>query len=126
MGRIAREELGGEERIRLISPLEVADFHNVLAACYLVLTDSGGVQEEAPALGKPVLVMRKTTERPEGLEAGVTRLIGTGEGSVYRGIRELLENPALYDVMSRSVNPYGDGYASRRIADYIEKEYFLL
>ncbi len=124
--QIAEEELGGSERIHRIEPLDVVDFHNLLAACYLVLTDSGGVQEEAPALGKPVLVLRNTTERPEGLEAGVTRLIGTGEGSVYRGIRELLENRALYDVMSRSVNPYGDGYASRRIADYLEREWFSL
>lgn len=124
--QIAEEELGGCERIRMTAPLDVADFHNVLAACYLVLTDSGGVQEEAPALGKPVLVMRNTTERPEGLEAGVMRLIGTGEGSVYRGIRELLENRALYDVMSRAHNPYGDGYASRRIADYLEKEWFAV
>ena len=121
--RIAEEELGACTRVHIIEPLDVIAFHNILAACHLVLTDSGGIQEEAPALGKPVLVMRDTTERPEGLEAGVMRLIGTGEGSVYRGIRELLCNRALYDVMSRSVNPYGDGFASRRIADALERDW---
>jgi UDP-N-acetylglucosamine 2-epimerase (non-hydrolysing) len=118
---IAEEELGGMERIRLSEPLEPLDFHNILAACYLVLTDSGGVQEEAPALGKPVLILRHTTERPEGLEAGVARLIGTGSESVYRGVRELLCNRALYDTMAHAKNPYGDGYASRRIADALEE-----
>ena len=121
--QIAWEELGQCERVRMIEPMDVVDFHNILAACYLVLTDSGGVQEEAPALGKPVLVMRSSTERPEGLEAGVMRLIGTGEGSVFRGIRELLENRALYDVMAQGKNPYGDGNASRRIADCLEQRW---
>ncbi len=119
--RIAKEELGDHEQIRLIEPLGVLDFHNFLAQCFLVLTDSGGLQEEAPALDKPVLVMRNTTERPEGLEAGCMRLVGTGEGSVYRGIRELLENEALYTVMSQAPNPYGDGFAARHIADYLEQ-----
>ncbi|MBE6546791.1 MAG: UDP-N-acetylglucosamine 2-epimerase (non-hydrolyzing) [Ruminococcaceae bacterium] len=119
--QIAWEELGDCDRLRLIEPLGVLDFHNFLARCHLVLTDSGGLQEEAPALGKPVLVMRNTTERPEGLEAGCMRLVGTGEGSVYRGVRELLENEALYAVMSRAPNPYGDGFACRRIAEYLER-----
>ena len=119
---VAREVLGGEERVRLVEPLDAMDFHNILARCFLVLTDSGGIQEEAPGLGKPVLVMRNTTERPEGLEAGVMRLVGAGEGSVYRGIRELLENDALYAVMSRAPNPYGDGFACRRIAEDLAGE----
>lgn len=115
--RVAEEELGDEERVRLAPPLDTVEFHNILARSFLVLTDSGGIQEEAPGLGKPVLVMRNTTERPEGLEAGVMRLVGTGEGSVYRGVRELLENDALYNVMSHAPNPYGDGYACRRIVE---------
>ncbi len=118
---LAEEELGGRDRIHLIDPLDVVDFHNFLSRCYFVLTDSGGIQEEAPALDKPVLVMRNITERQEGLEAGIMRLIGTGEGTVYRGIRDLLETPALYDSMSRAKNPYGDGFASRRIADHLER-----
>ncbi len=118
--RIIREELGHCERIRLREPLDVVDFHNLLARCYLVLTDSGGIQEEAAALNKPLLVLRHTTERPEGLEAGCMRLIGTGEGSVYRGAEELLANPALYHAMSLAPNPYGDGRASARIAKKIE------
>ena len=119
--RSVAEEFSGEERARLIAPMGVIDFHNALARCHLVLTDSGGIQEEAPALGKPVLILRSRTERQEGLEAGVSRLIGTGEGSVYRGIRELLENDALYSVMSRAQSPYGDGHAAKRIADTLEK-----
>ena len=119
--QIANEELAGHERIRLTEPLDATDFHNFLARCELVVTDSGGIQEEAPALGKPVLVLRNTTERPEGLQAGVMRLIGTGEGSVSRGIRELLENRALYDTMARAVSPYGDGKACVRIADRLEE-----
>lgn len=121
--RIADEELGACERVHIVDPMDVVAFHNILAACHLVLTDSGGIQEEAPALGKPVLVMRNTTERPEGLEGGGMRLIGTGEESVYRGIRELLCNRALYDVMSHASNPYGDGFACRRIADYLEQKW---
>lgn len=123
--QIAQEELSDVARIRLTEPLEAVELHNVLARCTLVVTDSGGLQEEAPALGKPVLVLRSTTERPEGLRAGVARLIGTGEGSVYRGIRELLENRALYDTMARAVNPYGDGRACLRIADRLEELLFL-
>jgi UDP-N-acetylglucosamine 2-epimerase (non-hydrolysing) len=119
--QIAEEELSGMERIRLIEPLDAMDFHNFLARCKLVVTDSGGIQEEAPALGKPVLILRRTTERPEGIRAGVARLIGTSEDSVYRGIRELLENQALYDTMARAVNPYGDGHACQRIADRLEE-----
>ena len=116
----AEEELADCPQARLVEPLGVIDFHNLLSRCHLVLTDSGGIQEEAPALGKPVLILRNRTERQEGLLAGVSRLIGTGEGSVYRGIRELLENDALYSVMSRAQSPYGDGNASKRIADYLE------
>lgn len=119
--RIAEEELEVCERIHMVEPLDVIAFHNILASCDLALTDSGGIQEEALALSKPVLVMRNTTERPEGLEEGGMRLIGTGEGSVYRGIRELLVNHALYDVMSHAPNPYGDGFACRRIADHLEQ-----
>ena len=121
--QIATEELGGCEQIHLIDPLDVIDFHNFLARCFLVLTDSGGIQEEAPMLGKPVLVMRSTTERPEGILAGVARLVGNTEGSVYRGVRELLENEALYYAMSNASNPYGDGYASRRIVEYLYQEF---
>lgn len=109
--------LGGCERIWLTGPLDVFDFHNLMARAYFILTDSGGVQEEAPALGKPVLVMRDATERPEGLEAGTARLVGTGEDAIYRGCRRLLEDPALYESMSRAHCPYGDGTASRQIAD---------
>ena len=115
----AREVFGDDERIRLIEPLDVLDFHNFMARCYLVLTDSGGIQEEAPSLGKPVLVMRNTTERPEGVEAGTLRLVGTQEESIYESFTELLDDPAAYEKMSRAVNPYGDGFASRRIADIL-------
>ncbi len=118
----AEEDLGGSDRIRIIEPLEVIDFHNFLARSYLVLTDSGGIQEEAPSLGKPVLVMRDTTERPEGVEAGTLRLVGTDEENIYRAFKELLENRASYEAMARASNPYGDGHACRRIADIIEKE----
>lgn len=116
----AREELEGEERIRIIEPLDVMDFHNFMARSYLILTDSGGIQEEAPALGKPVLVMRNTTERPEGIEAGTLRLVGTEEAVIRENFLELLEQPKSYAAMSRAANPYGDGEASRRIADVLE------
>ena len=116
----AAEELSGCERIHIIEPLEVLDFHNFLARSYMILTDSGGIQEEAPSLGKPVLVMRDTTERPEGVAAGTLRLVGTGEESIYRNFKELLEDAAAYDAMARAANPYGDGFASRRIADILE------
>lgn len=118
----AREELGGCDRIRIIEPLEVLDFHNFLARSFMILTDSGGIQEEAPSLGKPVLVMRDTTERPEGIEAGTLKLVGTDEDTIYQNFKELLENEESYDAMAHSSNPYGDGYACRRIADVLEKE----
>ena len=119
----AHEELDGCDRLKIIEPLEVLDFHNFLARCHLVLTDSGGIQEEAPGLGKPVLVMRDTTERPEGVAAGTLRLVGTNENVIYNAFTELLENKASYEAMSGASNPYGDGHASRRIADILsEKE----
>ncbi|MFG6332347.1 MAG: UDP-N-acetylglucosamine 2-epimerase (non-hydrolyzing) [Lachnospiraceae bacterium] len=116
----ADEILGGDERIRIIEPLDVLDFHNFLARSYLILTDSGGIQEEAPSLGKPVLVMRDTTERPEGIEAGTLKLVGTDEKTIYDNFRLLLEDRREYEKMSMASNPYGDGYASRRIADILE------
>lgn len=115
----ANEILGGEDRIRIIEPLEVLDFHNFLARCHLVLTDSGGIQEEAPGLGKPVLVMRDTTERPEGIAAGTLKLVGTDEDVIYRSFKQLLEDPAEYARMSNASNPYGDGFACKRIADIL-------
>lgn len=116
----ADEILGGDERIRIIEPLDVLDFHNFLARSYLVLTDSGGIQEEAPSLGKPVLVMRDTTERPEGIRAGTLKLVGTGEEVIYENFKRLLEDRTEYEKMSTASNPYGDGYASKRIADVLE------
>ena len=116
----AEEELGGCESIRIIEPLDVLDFHNYLARSYLILTDSGGIQEEAPSLGKPVLVMRDTTERPEGIAAGTLKLVGTDEGTIYRNFKELLENKSSYEAMSKASNPYGDGFACKRIADILE------
>lgn len=113
--------LGGEERIKIIEPLEVLDFHNFLSRSYLVLTDSGGIQEEAPSLGKPVLVMRDTTERPEGIAAGTLKLVGTEEEVIYRSFKELLDNEETYKRMSNASNPYGDGFASQRIADILEE-----
>ena len=118
----ADEILGGEERIHIIEPLEVLDFHNFLARSYMILTDSGGIQEEAPSLGKPVLVMRDTTERPEGIAAGTLKLVGTDEDVIYRSFKELLENEAEYKRMSTASNPYGDGFACRRIADILTNE----
>ena len=106
----------------MIEPLEVLDFHNFLARSYLILTDSGGIQEEAPSLGKPVLVMRDTTERPEGVKAGTLKLVGTKEETIYNSFKELLENPIAYQKMSQSKNPYGDGFTCRRIADILEQE----
>ena len=116
----AEEELGNCDRIHIIEPLEVVDFHNFLAYSYLILTDSGGIQEEAPSLGKPVLVMRDTTERPEGIKAGTLKLVGTDEKVIYDSFKDLLENKELYDRMSHASNPYGDGLACRRIADILE------
>lgn len=115
----AHEELDGFDRLRIVEPLEVLDFHNFMAASYLILTDSGGIQEEAPGLGKPVLVMRDTTERPEGVEAGTLKLVGTEEGVIYREFSRLLSDAGEYARMSRASNPYGDGHASERIADVL-------
>lgn len=117
----AQEELGDCDRIHIIEPLDVLDFHNFLARCYMILTDSGGVQEEAPSLGKPVLVMRDTTERPEGVKAGTLKLVGTDEETIYQNFKELLLNKETYDKMSRASNPYGDGFACKRIADILEE-----
>ena len=117
----ADEILGGEERIRIIEPLEVLDFHNFLARSFLILTDSGGIQEEAPSLGKPVLVMRDTTERPEGIAAGTLKLVGTDEEVIYKNFKRLLEDEGEYAKMSTASNPYGDGFACKRIADILER-----
>ncbi len=119
--KAAAEELGGFDRIHMIDPVEVFDCHNIMARSYLILTDSGGIQEEAPSLGKPVLVMRDTTERPEGIMAGTLKLVGTDEDVIYRNFKELLTDRNAYDAMAKANNPYGDGFASRRIADIIEK-----
>ena len=116
----AAEELGGCDRIHIIDPLEVLDCHNIMARSYLILTDSGGIQEEAPSLGKPVLVMRDTTERPEGINAGTLKLVGTDEETIYRNFKTLLEDVAAYHAMANASNPYGDGHASERIADILE------
>lgn len=120
---VADEELSCCDRIHIIEPLEVIDFHNFLARSFIILTDSGGIQEEAPYLGKPVLVMRDTTERPEGIEAGTLKLVGTDENVIYQTFKDLLENTDSYDAMSRASNPYGDGFASKRIVDILEKGY---
>ena len=120
---VANEVFNGDERIKLIEPLEVIDFHNFLNKSYLILTDSGGIQEEAPSLGKPVLVMRDTTERPEGIEAGTLKLAGTDEETIYTLTKELLSSKETYENMSKATNPYGDGKASIRIADAIIKKY---
>ncbi len=117
----AAQELGGCDRIHIIEPLEVIDFHNFLAKSFLILTDSGGIQEEAPSLGKPVLVMRDTTERPEGIKAGTLKLVGTDEQVIYENFKLLLEDKEVYDSMSKASNPYGDGFACKRIADILEK-----
>jgi UDP-N-acetylglucosamine 2-epimerase (non-hydrolysing) len=116
----AAEILGDDDRIHIIEPLDVLDFHNFMARSALILTDSGGIQEEAPSLGKPVLVMRDTTERPEGIKAGTLKLVGTEEETIYASFKQLLCDKAEYSRMSQASNPYGDGYACRRIADIIE------
>ncbi|HEY5555494.1 non-hydrolyzing UDP-N-acetylglucosamine 2-epimerase [Acetobacterium sp.] len=116
----AKGILGDCERIRIIEPLDVLDFHNFLAKSFLILTDSGGIQEEAPSLGKPVLVMRDTTERPEGIEAGTLELVGTEEEVIYNTFKLLLEDENEYEKMSHASNPYGDGFACKRIADVLE------
>ena len=122
---VARKHLSNHERIHLIAPLSVDEMHNLMARCYLVMTDSGGLQEEAPALGKPVLVMRKETERPEAVEAGTVRLAGVEEEDVFSMGCELLQNRDAYEKMAHAVNPYGDGQACRRIADAIEFHFGL-
>lgn len=119
--KAAEEELGNNERIRIIEPLDVMDFHNFMARSYLILTDSGGIQEEAPSLGKPVLVMRDTTERPEGIKAGTLKLVGTDEQVIYREFKKLLTDKCEYEKMSKASNPYGDGFACKRIADILCK-----
>lgn len=124
--QIADVELSDCDRIRIIEPLEVVDFHNLLASSYMILTDSGGIQEEAPSLGKPVLVMRNTTERLEGVAAGTLKLVGTNEEVIYNNFKELLDNKELYNKMAHAVNPYGDGKSCQRIADIIEKGSNLL
>jgi UDP-N-acetylglucosamine 2-epimerase (non-hydrolysing) len=118
--KAAEEELGGCDRIHIIEPLEVLDFHNFLARSFMILTDSGGIQEEAPSLGKPVLVMRDTTERPEGIRAGTLKLVGTDEEVIYSNFKLLLEDAAAYESMAKASNPYGDGLACKRIADILE------
>jgi len=120
--KAADEELGDCERIHIIEPLEVLDFHNFLAHSYLILTDSGGIQEEAPSLGKPVLVMRDTTERPEGIKAGTLKLVGTNEDVIYSNFKLLLDDKNTYMKMAHTSNPYGDGFACKRIADILEAE----
>lgn len=118
--KAADEELGGLDRIHIIDPVEVFDCHNIMAKSYLLLTDSGGIQEEAPSLGKPVLVMRDTTERPEGVAAGTLKLVGTDEEKIYNEFSRLLSDQEAYSAMSKANNPYGDGYACERIADILE------
>lgn len=116
---IANEYLGDDDRIHIIEPLDVLDFHNFLSRSYLILTDSGGIQEEAPSLGKPVLVMRDTTERPEGIAAGTLKLVGTEEETIYNEFSRLLSDKEEYEAMSKASNPYGDGHACERIADVL-------
>ena len=118
----AKEILGDDDRIHIIEPLDVIDFHNFLSRSYMILTDSGGIQEEAPSLGKPVLVMRDTTERPEGIAAGTLKLVGTSEETIYNEFRKLLTDQSEYEKMSQASNPYGDGFACRRIADILEEK----
>lgn len=120
---IATNILSKDDKIHIIEPLDVLDFHNFLSHSYLILTDSGGIQEEAPALGKPVLVMRDTTERPEGIEAGTLKLVGTDEEMIYNSFTELLNNRCIYNSMAHASNPYGDGQACKRIADILEQGY---
>lgn len=117
--KAATEILGDDDRIHIIEPLEVLDFHNFLSRSYLILTDSGGIQEEAPSLGKPVLVMRDTTERPEGIKAGTLKLVGTSEETIYKEFKTLLTDSDAYQRMSHASNPYGDGFACKKIADIL-------
>ena len=120
--KIANEELGNCDRVHIIEPLEVMDFHNFLARSYMILTDSGGIQEEAPSLGKPVLVMRDTTERPEGINAGTLKLVGTNENVIYNNFKQLLEDENEYNKMAHASNPYGDGTACKKIAEILCSE----
>lgn len=120
--QLAKEVFGEDERFHIIEPLDVLDFHNFLARSYLILTDSGGIQEEAPSLGKPVLVMRDTTERPEGIAAGTLKLVGTKEETIYQEFQKLLTDQSAYDEMAHASNPYGDGHACERIADILEEQ----
>lgn len=120
---VAHEIFDGCDKVKLIEPLEVFDFHNFINNCYMIMSDSGGVQEEAPSLGKPVLVLRDTTERPEGIDAGTLKLVGTDEENIYKEAKTLLTDKAAYDAMSKASNPYGDGHASERIVDAIVKRY---
>ena len=117
--KAANEVFGDSEKIKLIKPLEVVEFHNLLSRSYIILTDSGGIQEEAPSLGKPVIVLRDTTERPEGIDAGTLKLAGTEEETIYQMVDELLSDSMEYEKMSKASNPYGDGHASERIVDAI-------
>lgn len=119
--KIADQELGNDDKIKIIEPLDVVDFHNFMAQSYLILTDSGGIQEEAPSLGKPVLVMRDTTERPEGIKAGTLKLVGTDENIIYREFKKLLDDNEEYDKMAHASNPYGDGHACERIVKELIK-----
>ena len=123
--KVVEEELAGKERVHLIETLEYEPFVNVMSRCNLILTDSGGIQEEAPALGKPVLVLRDTTERPEAVEAGTVRLIGTDEKRVYKETIKLLHDQKAYDAMRHAINPYGDGKAAARICDAILFAYHI-
>lgn len=123
---LADEIFAGNDRIRIVEPLDVVDFHNLMAQSYMILTDSGGIQEEAPSLGKPVLVMRDTTERPEGIEANTLKLVGTDEETIYEAFKDLLDNDENYNRMSQASNPYGDGFASRNIVDSILDKYKLI
>ena len=120
---VANEVFDGIDRVKLIEPLEVIDFHNFQNKSYIILTDSGGIQEEAPSLGKPVLVLRDTTERPEGIQAGTLKLVGTDEETVYKETKKLLDNKNEYEKMSMASNPYGDGFASKYIVDVILEKY---
>jgi UDP-N-acetylglucosamine 2-epimerase (non-hydrolysing) len=117
--------LGGIENVKLLPPLEIKETHNLISRCYMVVTDSGGLQEEAPHLGKPVLVLRDTTERPEAIKAGTAKLVGTVQDNIYKEISRLLNNKAYYTNMSNAINPYGDGHASKRIVDAILYEFGL-
>ena len=117
----ANDILGGDDRIHIIEPLDVLDFHNFQSQSYLILTDSGGIQEEALSLGKPVLVMRDTTERPEGIAAGTLKLVGTDEEVIYKNFKQLLEDQNEYAKMSNTSNPYDDGFARKRIADILSR-----